>query len=129
MCVWCLLPGHVAGEHEVAVLVLIGDGEVGGGGGGVGGEAAEERVESVPELPVAAVHPEVDLAEVWRPVHAHLHVQPSSLILPPLIRLAAALPLRRRRRRRRRRLERAPPVRPHRRPPHHLHSAHPHKKL
>jgi hypothetical protein len=117
-----LLPGHVAGEHEVAVLVLIGDGELAaavgrGGGGGGGGEAAEERVQRVPQFPVAAVGPQVDLAEVGRPVHAHLHVQAaaSSLLLLALI---IGPP-----RRLRRRVERVLPVRSHRRPPHRPHPA------
>nr|ACN28573.1 unknown [Zea mays] len=104
------LPWHVAGEHEVAVLVLVGDGEL-ASAVGRGGEAAEERVQRVPQLTVAAVGPQVHLPEVWRPVHAHLHVQASSSLLlappgPPRLR---------------RRVERVLPVHSHRRPPHHLH--------
>jgi hypothetical protein len=107
-----LLPWHVAGEHEVAVLVLVGDGEL-ASAVGRGGEAAEERVQRVPQLTVAAVGPQVHLPEVWRPVHAHLHVQASSSLLlappgPPRLR---------------RRVERVLPVHSHRRPPHHLHPA------
>jgi hypothetical protein len=109
-----LLPGHVSGEHEVAVLVFVGDGvlvvvaaALCRRGEGVG----EERVQSLPELPVPLVHPEVHLPEVRRAVHAHLHVQASLLLL--LLLLLDLLG-------RRRRLEGVLPVRPHRRPPDHL---------
>ncbi|RLM86540.1 hypothetical protein C2845_PM04G04360 [Panicum miliaceum] len=104
---WYLLPGHVSDEHEVAVLVLVGEGVLAvaalrsDGGEGLG----EEGVQRLPELPVPLVHPEVHLPEVRRPVHAHLHVQPSRLL--GLLR---------------RRLEGVLPVRPHRRPPHNLRS-------
>jgi hypothetical protein len=95
-----LLPGHISEEHEVAVLVLVGDGVavlIGGEGAG------EEGVERVPEAPVPLVHPEVELPEVRRAVHADLDVQATSRV-----GLLGCL------------LEGVPPVRPHRRPPNHL---------
>ena len=124
-----LLEWDVADEHEVAVLVLVGDGEVGrvdgGVGGGAAGEAEEHGLQCLAKLPVALVHLEVYLPQVWSSVHAHLHEQPTGagdiLLLLRLRRRGS-----RRRlalRRRRRRLEAALPVRPHRRPSHHLRPA------
>nr|ACR33987.1 unknown [Zea mays] len=117
--------GHVADEHEVAVLVLVGDGEVGGAAAAAAagrvararpGEAEEHGFQRLPQLAVAPARAEVHLPEVGRAVHAHLHEHPaarrtrSTLIRRRWLALGARLLL----------LEAALPVRPHRRPPHHL---------
>ncbi|CAM0905536.1 unnamed protein product [Alopecurus aequalis] len=102
MVIWYLLPGHISHEHEVTVLVFVGDGELVAGGGGGERLVEEEHIECLSELPVPVVHPEVDLPEVWRPIHAHFDIQ--------LLNLLGCCCC----------LESVPPVCPHRRPPYNL---------